>query len=258
MRVGNMCPMPSDAAPSAARVDEALLERAVRPANAFEEVVARLLRAIKLGVVTPGARLPSERELAVRFDVSRDTVREAIRALQQAGFVASRRGRYGGSFVLAPGNATDRPAPRALEDRRAELDDVLRVRQVLEPGAAEVAAQRVDVIGPDHAAADLLTHLAAVADADADGYRRLDSRLHLAIAEAAGSQSLVASVADVRMRVNALLDEIPLLTHNIDHAAVQHDEVVHAVLAGRPRRAREAMAEHVAGTEALLRGFLSD
>ena len=59
--------------------------RPVRSGNAFEETVERLLRAIKLGAVGHGEKLPPERELATRLGISRVTLREAIRALQEAG-----------------------------------------------------------------------------------------------------------------------------------------------------------------------------
>src|SRR5258707_4261516 len=74
--------------------------RPVRGGNAFEITVARLAQAIKLGLVAEGERLPSERDLAERLQVSRVTLREAIRALREAGYLESRRGRTGGTFVL--------------------------------------------------------------------------------------------------------------------------------------------------------------
>src|ERR1700745_45266 len=77
---------------------EALL-RPVRPGNAFEDTVGRLLQTIRLGVLQPGESLPPERELAARLGVSRDTVREAIKSLSDAGYLVSRRGRYGGTFL---------------------------------------------------------------------------------------------------------------------------------------------------------------
>ena len=61
------------------------LLRPVREGNAFEETVERLLTVIKLGVVGPGERFPAERELAAHLGISRPTLREAIRELQQAG-----------------------------------------------------------------------------------------------------------------------------------------------------------------------------
>jgi len=72
--------------------------RPVRGGNAFEITVARLAQAIKLGLVAEGDRLPAERDLAERLQVSRVTLREAIRALREAGYLESRRGRTGGTF----------------------------------------------------------------------------------------------------------------------------------------------------------------
>src|ERR1700752_4250546 len=77
---------------------EALL-RPVRPGNPFEDTVERLLQTIRLGVLAPGECLPPERELAARLGVSRDTVRQAIKSLADAGHLMSRRGRYGGTFL---------------------------------------------------------------------------------------------------------------------------------------------------------------
>src|SRR5690348_6858693 len=88
------------------------------------------------------------------------------------------------------------------------------------------------------------------------GYRPADTRLHLAIADAAGSPMLTASVVEARVQLVDLLNAIPMLGRNLEHANVQHAGIVRAILAGDPDRARRAMEEHVAGTAALLRGFL--
>jgi DNA-binding GntR family transcriptional regulator len=72
----------------------------------------------------------------------------------------------------------------------------------------------------------------------------------------AGSPSLTTAVADIRTRVNGLLDAIPLLAANIEHSNTQHRTVVTAILSGDVPAARQAMTEHLDGTAALLRGFL--
>ena len=231
------------------RADEAVF-RPVRTGNAFEETVERLLSVIRLGVVAPGERLPTERELAATLRVSRVTVREAIGALAEAGYVASRRGRYGGTFVLPPGSAAGGPVRRPGP---TDVDDALLLRAVVEVGAAEAAAGAQ--LGP-HERQHLRRRLEECAEAAIPEYRRMDSRLHLAIAEVTGSTSLTAAVADVRMRVNELLDAIPLLQRNLAHSNDQHRGIVTAVLDGDPEAARRAMAEHLAGTSALLHGFL--
>ena len=227
----------------------------VRSGNAFEETVERLLTVIKLGVVAPGERFPAERELAGLLGVSRITLREAIRALQQAGYVESRRGRFGGTFVTYT-----RPAPDPGEARRialadsAQIADALAFRMALATGAAQVLAAAA---AGDRARDVLLERLAAVNGAGPGDYRRLDTLFHLAIAELTGSALLAAACADARMRLNDLLNAIPVLRHNIVHTAAQHTAIVDAILAGDPERARCAVAEHLDGTGALLRGFLS-
>ncbi|MDT8915571.1 GntR family transcriptional regulator [Amycolatopsis sp. PS_44_ISF1] len=228
------------------------LFRPVRAGNAFEETVERLLQSIRLGVVGAGERLPSERELAERLGVSRVTLREAIRALADAGYVESRRGRYGGTFVTQSLPEPGEGDPGTVD--AAAFEDALCLRHVLETGAAEAAAART--LSP----ADrrhLTATLGETATADLAEYRRRDSRLHLAIAEVTASGSLTTAVADARMRVNLLLDRIPLLEPNLEHSNAQHAAIVDAILAGEPVAARHAMAEHIEGTASLLRAFLA-
>ena len=72
-----------------------------------------------------------------------------------------------------------------------------------------------------------------------------------------GTPSLVSLLADNRTRVNELLGYIPLLAPNIEHSNDQHEAIVVAILTGDDNRAAEAMGEHLEGSAALLRGFLS-
>ena len=236
------------------RADDAVF-RPVRSGNAYEETVGRLLQAIRLGVVPPGERLPAGRDLAAKLGVSRVTLREALGTLQSTGYLEARRGRYGGTFVRDPlPAATATPARRSAEQSRDALDDVLLLRQVLEAGAAESAAGRPLTRAEREHLTGRLAECSAAALGD---YRRLDSRLHLAVAELAGSASLTATLTDVRSRLNELLEAMPLMPPNLEHSNRQHAAVVGAILAGNPEAARRAMTEHLAGTEALLRGFLA-
>jgi DNA-binding GntR family transcriptional regulator len=103
----------------------------------------------------------------------------------------------------------------------------------------------------------LLARLADVNGACPQDYRRMDTLFHLSIAELTGSSLLTAACGDARMRLNDLLNAIPVLQRNIDHTARQHTAIVNAILAGDAGRARQATAEHLEGTAALLRGFLA-
>jgi DNA-binding FadR family transcriptional regulator len=237
------------AVPEVPLAGEALL-RPVRPGNAFEDTVGRLLQTIRLGVLQPGESLPPERELATRLGVSRDTVREAIKSLSDAGYLVSRRGRYGGTFLAEPLPAHTGDTSGVT---RAEIDDALRLREILEVGAARLAASQTLTAAEREV---LWARMTDVRGAPAADYRRLDSRFHLAIAEAAGSPSLVTLVAENRMRVNMLLDQIPLLARNIAHSDDQHEAIVMAILAGDCDGAAAAMLAHVGGSATLLHGFL--
>ncbi|MEU0939292.1 FCD domain-containing protein [Embleya sp. NPDC005971] len=232
------------------------LLRPVRVGNGFEEALEQILQVIRLGLVSEGDRLPSERDLADRLGVSRVTLREVLKVLADQGIVESRRGRYGGTFVH------ERPGPvgdgSAAELRRriatVDVEDTLRFREVLEVGAAGLCAAQ----GLDRAQAVRLREaLAQTRDAPLAEYRRRDTLLHLTVARLSGSPSLAGQYAAVRATVNDLLDCIPLLVRNLEHSQHQHTALVEAILDGDPDAAAEVMREHCAGTAALLRGFLA-
>jgi DNA-binding FadR family transcriptional regulator len=221
--------------------------------NAFEVTVERLAQSIRLGVLAEGDRLPPERELAETFGVSRVTLREAIKALRAANLVESRRGRGGGTFVVAPHLP---PGERQKIERSvaANLEDTLALRRVVEPGAAALAASRT-LTAADRAS--LLRYLDEATHVAPSVRRLADSRLHMAIAALGGSASVTAAVADAQMRLDELLRAIPVIPANIAHSDQQHAAIVDAILGGQADRARIEMEEHVDGTGALLRGLLS-
>jgi DNA-binding FadR family transcriptional regulator len=266
-----------------AGVDLAAILRPVRQGNAFEETVERLLTVIKLGLVATGERFPAERKLAAQLGISRLTLREALSELQRAGYVDSRRGRSGGTFVTyAPPAPGQRELRRLAREEGDKLADALTLRLAVETGAAEILAGRLSgglvgglssgmtggvtgrvaggmagELADDEPRETLLARLADVNAAGPQDYRRLDTLFHLTIAELTGSGLLLAACTDARMRLNGLLNAIPVLQRNIDNTAVQHAAIVTAILAGDAPRARAAVAEHLAGTGSLLRGFLT-
>ena len=237
--------------PTESLIDGAVY-RPVRSGNALEDTVGRLMQTIRLGVVEPGKALPAERDLAARFSVSRDTVREAIRELAEAGYLVAKRGRYGGTFVADP--LPPPPSELAVAPTAPEVEDLLGLRELLEVGAVRAASTRS--LGAEERAL-LWTRLGEVQASSPDDYRRLDSRLHLAFAEIVGVPSLVTLLADNRSRVNELLDTFPLLARAIEHSNRQHEAIVFAILAGNEQGAAEAMREHLEASGVLLRGFLA-
>lgn len=235
-------------------MDSPLVDAALHPVRgqmAFESCVEQLGSAIQLGIFRVGAKLPGERELAERLSVSRATLREAISALRAAGLVSTTRGRGGGTVVEPPARVwpADQHPPR-----RAEVDDLIIFRSVIEPGAAHRAA--LTELSDEQR--ELLRSSLAEVDAAATPaeYRQADARLHLAISTVCGSDELAHACSGVQVRIHQLLAEIPFLKKNIEHADAEHREIVAAILAGDAERARLTMAAHCDATAALLKGLL--
>lgn len=226
----------------------------MRGGNVFEHTIAELLRAIRLGQYLVGDKLPPERELAARIDVSRATLRQALSELQTAGVVDVRRGRYGGAFVTRLPSA-DTGAGVDL----GELDDAVRFRHILETSAARIVAGRE--LGAEErerlisAERSCWMPLGSSAE-DIEQFRALDARFHLTIAELTGIPSLAHAAATTRDRINALLDRIPFIHTNVEHSCTQHQQLVAAILDHDAEAAATLAAQHAEGTEQLLRGFL--
>ncbi|TAM66899.1 MAG: FadR family transcriptional regulator [Microbacteriaceae bacterium] len=249
-----------------ARAATPLVDTVLQPVRghmAFESCVEQLGSAIQLGVFRAGSKLPNERELSDRLNVSRATLREAISALRAAGFVSTKRGRGGGTVVESLENA--RPLDPALSDptrfddsrgrdRQTEMNDILIFRAIVEPGACYQAAIR-----PVDASARLLltTCLKEFDTVDSPAaYRQADARLHLAIASACGSAELSNACSTVQTKVHQYLAEIPFLRTNIAGSDEQHRTIVAAILAGDGDTARLVMEKHCDATAALLKGLL--
>jgi len=237
------------------QADSPLVDAVLQPVRghmAFESCVEQLGSAIQLGIFRVGAKLPGERELAERLNVSRATLREAISALRAAGFVSTTRGRGGGTIVepvAATWPADQRPT------RNAEVADILVFRAVIEPGAAYQAALAELDDGRRELLQESLADLAA-ADTPA-AYRQADARLHLAIATVCGSDELTKACNAIQIKIHQFLAEIPFLRKNIEGSDEQHREIVAAILDHDAARARDLMHAHCDATAALLKGLLT-
>jgi DNA-binding FadR family transcriptional regulator len=155
-------------------------------AQRYEQIAATLESEIRAGALSPGDRLPSERDLAQRMGVSRATVREALGALQLAGLVETRQG--AGSFVAAV------PPQRPLADVTADASPsaVLEARAIVEPAILSRAAKAGRTNG---ATAELLEVMAGSSDpADPEQRQRwsdADREFHRQFAYATGNPVLI-------------------------------------------------------------------
>ncbi len=222
----------------------------VQPASTFEETVERLGSAIRAGLLSPGAKLPPERELAKQLRISRSTLRQALTALVQSGHLVSQRGRTGGTFVAE--------RPPLTEPDTEPLDQgawaVLDYRLAIESGAVLLAAERGSAEQLDR-----LDELVAKMDdelEDFEEFRRTDIRFHIGIAEAAQSPRLLSAMTDAQSQMSALIALIAHPPEVLTRSNEQHAQLVKALRKGDGPRAVREMREHTEGTEHILAGLL--
>jgi GntR family transcriptional repressor for pyruvate dehydrogenase complex len=219
--------------------------------TAGERIAERIVTAIALGEFVPDQRLPTERELARMLEVSRTTVREALQRLQASGYVTTKRGRGGGTFVRAhSGPDADDMIARTLVPAWADLTELLDFRRLTEQLIARTAAERRD----SRDIARLRQAARAYSDAtNRDESRLADHALHQAVAQATHNVRLVNLSAQIRREVSLGFDAEPYTPEVRRRALHQHPELAEAVIAGDPALAAELAAQHFSLTEEMLR-----
>lgn len=123
--------------------------RPVRRVNAYEQIVAQVEEQVRNGELSPGDRLPSERRLMSSFEVSRSTVREAMRVMSATGLVESRPGDPRGPVVLDFSPRVLRAPLERMVRQGASRVELLQFRLVIDGQAALMAAVRRDAAAID-------------------------------------------------------------------------------------------------------------
>jgi GntR family transcriptional repressor for pyruvate dehydrogenase complex len=213
---------------------------------ATHETVAEAIRRwIALGTLAPGDRLPTERELADRLGVGRMTLRQAVRRLGEEGLVRTVRGRAGGTFVL---DDVDRGGAgvEITEELLRDVHDNFEFRLGVEPVAARLAAERAESIERW-----AIRGLAEGVPTSIRVFRTLDSRFHLAIADA-GRNRLVAeairrSRAEFFRWADAAWERVnwQTMTDEEREFGARHRPIAEAIQAGDSRAAEARMAAHL-------------
>jgi len=210
-----------------------------------DEVALRVGQAVRLGLLAEGEQLPPETAFAARLGVSAMTLREALAVLRQQGVLETRRGRAGGTFVRRPAA----PALRLLRERllgltAAELRDLADEQSAVGGAAARLAAIRASTAGVRRlrALADGLAGAASPAERV-----MADSRFHVEVAVAAGSERLTA----LEVALQATLAELRWLPADAESvrldlaaATAEHTAIAAAIEAEDGSQARLLAEEH--------------
>ena len=205
-----------------------------------EEVGKRLRHAIELGVLEDGTQLPSESELAAKMRVSTLTLRAALAELRGRGLLETRRGKGGGSFVMANTGSIIKAERESLMAYSLEdLRDIRDYWALLAGSAAATAAERSERLSLGR-----LASMAVVIESSADpaSATRADSRFHIELAASSGSVRLTREEMAMQAEVGPLIWAVPA---GHGSAAAEHAAIVEAIRSGDAIRARTLAEEHV-------------
>ena len=214
----------------------------VKQSRISNQVTEQLKQAILLGQFQAGDKIPPERELAEQFQVSRVAVRESLRVLENAGFLTTRPGVAGGTFVT---DLTFEHLSSAFIDlflaEKISIPELVHVRVLVEPEIARLAALHIGAESAELLREALEAEELPSASLVEDLNRK--TLVHYILAEGCGNRFLEALerslMALTRRVVQAVGPE-----HWWMHPAGMHRPIVHAVLARNPDAAAEAMRKH--------------
>ncbi|HYK96919.1 MAG TPA: FadR/GntR family transcriptional regulator [Candidatus Acidoferrales bacterium] len=213
----------------------------IRRSRLYQGIVEQIESLLERGELRPGDQLPAERALADQFQVSRASVREALRTLELLGIVETRAG--GGTFVrqVAPDDLA-KPL-QSLIARGHTLSDVIEFRGVVEPAIASLAATRITAEQLAELHELLIQQQAKVAAGES--YADEDTRFHEVIGHAAGNE-LLTTMLGVIWDVLRASREQWLQTNARAHASLEaHHRVYDALARHDAEAARKASAEHI-------------
>ena len=219
----------------------------IRQARVSEEVAEQLKHSIIMGHFKEGDKLPSERDLADEFQVSRVAIHEAIRSLEISGFIVTRQGPAGGSFVT---ELTFERSVNAFRDlynaEKISIPEVHHVRRIVEAEVAYLAARNIT---PEYA-----QRLEDALEAERRPVQYLSedidrkTAVHFILSEMSGNRFLEALVRSLMGLIRIAVETFASEAGEDDlfslHPEDAHRPIVDAVIAGDAEAAAQAAKEH--------------
>ncbi|MDH6115383.1 GntR family transcriptional repressor for pyruvate dehydrogenase complex [Kitasatospora sp. MAP12-15] len=222
-----------------------------------DQAIMRIRRLIRDGDLLPGAKLPPEPQLAAGLGLSRNTMREAVKALAVARVLEIRRG--DGTYVtsLAPALLLEGLGGAVELLRGDSILELTEVRRLFEPVATGLAAGRAT----EQDLAEVERHLAAMRAArdDVELLNQHDAAFHGAVVRATGNETLASLLEHIsgrtlRARIWRGLSDAGAADRTID----EHEAIHRALVAGDAELARAAALLHISSTERWLREHLAE
>lgn len=221
----------------------------VKQSKAYQDVVDQIQEAIMAGTLKAGNMLPAERELKERFGVSRGTLREALRVLEQKGLIEIRTGVSGGSLVREVNSDTlSDNLGLLIRNCTVSLSDLAEFREEMEGSVAALAAQRAGE-GDVAALKGLLTEAEVnlkKGRAGWDAFIRTDEQVHLALARMSGNLLFLTVLQSLYVNIHTYYEKyLPRNKLLLQENLADLSAIVAAITAHDAETARTVAQSHV-------------
>lgn len=217
----------------------------------YQQIADRMTTAIKRGVYRRSQRMPSERDLAEQYSVSRPTIREAIIALELSGLVEVRQG--SGVYVTNWTKDNTATEARLIPELDIGAFELTEARRLIEGEAAALAATTIkdDELKKLNQLYDIISNK----NSPSEEVDRVDRAFHISIAQATQNSALVNVIEYLwDLRYNSPLCRAILSRASVRPVAFEHRTILLALKAHDPKAARDAMRAHLENViDALLK-----
>lgn len=226
-------------------------QQQVKLGRLYQQIADRMTADIKRGAYRRGQRMPSERDLADQYKVSRPTIREAIIALELSGLVGVRQG--SGVYVTQWTKTNTATEARLIPHLDTGAFELTEARRLIEGETAALAATTIT----NDELRKLSEHYAIMTDKNmhAEEVDRVDRLFHITVAQASQNSALASVVEHLwDLRYSSPLCRAILSRGSVRPVAKEHGRILQALRARDPEQARQAMRTHLGNViDALLK-----
>jgi GntR family transcriptional repressor for pyruvate dehydrogenase complex len=221
--------------------------KSVRQTSVAQQVIDQIRHAILKGKLRPGDKLPAEMELVQRFQVSKQTLREALRALQYLGLIEIRKGMNGGAYIAEVDmEVTLASLANFLHFKNVSIEHISEVRKAIEPHCARLAAEKIS----EESLQTLGTALKECEEISSQVYSpevtRSEIRFHRIIANSTENPIMILLVDFVENLLQDIKDIIRPDEAFTKLVIDSHKRIYQAIEARDPERAYDEMFKDVA------------
>lgn len=212
----------------------------IRHTRLYEQVIVKLERDFSEGLLQIGDRLPSERESAEKFNISRGTLRDAFRVLESQGIIETIPG--DGRYLRKSLEEVDKSEHPVIEDlKKAAMLDLIEIREIIETGMITYVCERAtdqDILRLESLALQMNRVPTSIGEPDADYY------FHQALAECSKNSAILNFMKLNMEIINQTREKNFARSKNVEQAQKEHMAIVEAIKNRDAETAKQKVTEH--------------